>query len=109
MRVIAFVRHPKSFALSISQQHIKGEANEIRNIFPGYRRRLIGFSNSLEKNNVELYDFDNFVENRGLIKGFSWILNIQLNESKLENKSVTKEALLLIYELNNIKIFNCWF
>lgn len=104
VRVIAFVRHPESFALSICQQHIKGGANEIRNIFPGYRRRLIGFSNSLEKNNIEVYDFDNFVENRGLIKGFSEILNIQLNEPKLENESVTKEGLSLIYELNNIKI-----
>jgi hypothetical protein len=101
VRVIYVVRDPISFAASANQQRAKGGAKSLVKINPIYKRRISGFLKGCGHENISTFKYEHLVQG-GLIKAFSEIIGVSLEEKPRANESVTSEALALIYALNNI-------
>ena len=101
VRVIYVVRDPISFAASANQQRAKGGAKSLVKINPIYKRRISGFLKGCGHENISIFKYEHLVQG-GLIKAFSEIIGVSLEEKPRANESVTSEALALIYALNNI-------
>ena len=99
--VIYVVRDPISFAASANQQRAKGRAKSLVKINPIYKRRISGFLKGCGHENISTFKYEHLVQG-GLIKAFSEIIGVSLEEKPRANESVTSEALALIYALNNI-------
>lgn len=102
VRVIYIVREPFSFVASASQEKAKGGATALDKANPGYRRRISGFIKGCGRENISVFKYEQLIQG-GLIKAFSEIIGVTLDEKPRSNESVTAEALALIYALNNIK------
>ena len=102
VRVIYVVRDPISFAASANQQHAKIGSKALKIINPGYKRRISGFIKGCGYENISIFKYEDLIE-KGLIKSFSEIIGIELEEKGRLNESLTAEGLALLYALNNIK------
>ena len=102
VRVICVVRDPVSFATSANQQHAKSGAKGLRKLNPVYKRRLSGYIKGCGRENVSVLKYEDLREG-GLIKSFSKIIGIPLEEKPRANESLTSEGLALLYVFNNIQ------
>ena len=102
VKVIIIVRDPVSLAASRSQQMIKSGVKKLTKINPNYRARILGFIKGCGQKNVSVLDFEKLIQG-GLIKTFSEIIGVTLEDKGRFNESLSCEALAVIYALNNIK------
>jgi hypothetical protein len=103
VRVIYVVREPFSWATSANQQRAKGgSAKALAKINPNYKKRILGFIKGCGCENISIFKYEQLIQG-GLIKAFSEIIGVTLDEKPRYNESMTAEALGLTYALNNIK------
>lgn len=103
VKVIYVVREPLSWAASGNQERAKHGGKRIQKLSPMYKNRVQGFLNKCGIANISIYKYETFLE-KGLIKSFSEIIGIELEENSISNESISHEALALLYQFNNIGI-----
>ena len=103
VKIIYVVRDPFAWAVSANQQHAKGGAKAISKVKPLYKKRIQGFIKECGQENILVYRYEDLIK-KGLIKSFSEIIGVKLEEKAPLNKSMTSEALALLYVFNNIKV-----
>lgn len=104
IEVVYVVRAPGSFALSSIQETAKGGyTTDFFKVDPLYKRRLIGYFNALQKDNISILKFENLIKNKGVIENFGNFLGLKLIETARKNEAVTSEGLRALFALNNIK------
>lgn len=104
VKIVFFARDPRSLSVSLNQQNVKGGAKRLSLIHPAYKRRVGEFLEMVPKDNIIVVDFDEAINNGGLINYFSRILNIKLPVVEPLNEAISLQALALIYKFNNIPI-----
>lgn len=102
-RIVYVVRDPFSWAVSVNQQRAKWGEKSLLVVNPHYKKRLAGFMKECGKENISVYKYEDLMK-KGLIKSFSKIIGLKLEEGKRVNESVTSETLFLLYALNRIDI-----
>jgi hypothetical protein len=103
VKVIALVREPLDWIRSATQQKAKGGAEAFVKTTPKYRTKLEGYLNCVGQEHMQVYDFNKLITDKGLINSMSDILEVTLNQVPHQNTSMSKEALTLLYEFNNIE------
>ncbi len=102
--VLAYVRDPFSFCVSLLQEDIRGGINTIKLVSSNYEYRFDKFSQVFGKNNVIFRKFDkNNLKHGDIISDFAEVLNINPPvSSTVENEGMSTEAVRLIYLLNTM-------
>lgn len=103
IRIIYVVKDPISWAGSANQQRAKSGARALSKVTPRYQQRISGFIKGCDEENISVFKYEDLIQ-KGLIQSFSDIIGFKLEKDEIVNKSITSEALALIYALNNIKI-----
>ena len=104
VKVIAMVRHPHSWVISRSQERAKYGEKYPAKLNPSFKQRLSGFQKALPKEDFLVFDFDAVVEQGDLIRFFAAQLEIELKPVKSLNRSISLQALALLYRINNLQI-----
>ena len=102
VKVIYVIREPAAWSVSMNQQRAKGGGQKMMKLNPRYKERVEGFLNECGQENIMVYKYEDLIK-KGLLKSFSKIIGVKLNENNLLNVSMTSEALALLYVFNNIK------
>lgn len=103
VKILCVVRNPVDWATSANQQYAVGGAKTLRAVNPEYKKSLSGFMQEVHVDDITVLKYEDLLE-KGLIKSISEIFEIKLKERQRLNESITREALLLTYEFNNISM-----
>lgn len=103
VKVIALVREPLDWVRSATQQKAKAGAKGFVKDTPNYRAKLEGYLNCVGQEHMQVYDFNMLITDKGLINFMSDIFEVTLDQVPIQNQSISKEALMLLYEFNNIE------
>lgn len=103
VQVIALTRDPFALALSMNLERIKNGAKGFERFTANYNQRLQGFINHVGISNVRVFSYEDCAES-GLIEHFSKLINVPLADQGHLNKALTREAMALILQLNELNI-----
>jgi hypothetical protein len=103
-KILCFVRNPIDLTASRSNQYIKRGRNP-KEIKFDTKEKLLPFIDNLGLQNINIFDYSNFVKNNNNIVDFiSKFLNISLKNNTFVNESLSLEALAVAYKLNSTPI-----
>jgi len=106
VKIIYIIREPHSWIRSSIQQNAKHGAKAPGKKSLRYKERVDGFLLECGPENVMIYKYED-LRQKGLIQCFSEFVGADLKEVRSVNKSISHEALSLIYLFNNhIKTIN---
>ncbi|MBC6403715.1 MAG: hypothetical protein GDA35_08860, partial [Hyphomonadaceae bacterium] len=104
IRVIAYVRSPRSFMSSMFQQYSRVEdvknLNDLRSVWPHYRGSLQKFDHIFGRENVILKPFQrNRLEDGDVVLDFAREIGVALDSGEVIriNESISLEAVALLY------------
>ncbi len=103
VRVLAYVRGPRSFATSAFQQRLKGGGLRdlrVERLWPHYRKRIADFDRVFGKENVEIREFhQSHLKDGDIVADFAEALGVPAGQSRPEaqNESLSAEATAMLY------------
>ena len=108
VKIIAFVRKPQHFALSMMQESIKHGATSIDCFNPWYSSCLSAFDTPTIREITQVIDFDETVRKYGnIVTGFFKINDLKLSnvKDKYVNASLSESSIKIIFRLNKLLKF----
>lgn len=102
IKIFVIVRNPDDFALSLNVQKVKAGKKKFELVNPRYKDRLEGYLNTLGKENIIVCKYENLITGDGLLGNVSRILNVKLPSIENKNTALSREAVLLLIELNSM-------